>query len=98
MLRVDISEFESVNSQLAERLTRAGFDSADTLIDCSMDRLLNVQGVGPVKIKKLLKEASEQIERRIKTVELKKEETRKAALENEATDEPSVEDDEVSDE
>jgi N utilization substance protein A len=96
MLRVDISEFECVNDQLAERLTRAGFDSADTLVDSSTDRLLNVQGVGPVKIKKLLKEAREQIDRRTKLVELRKEEARKAELEKEAADEPDAEDTETT--
>ncbi len=84
MLRVDISEFECVNDKLAERLTRAGFDSADTLIDCPEENILKVQGVGPMKVKKLLKEARELIDSRKKTVELKNEETRNAMLEDDA--------------
>jgi transcription termination/antitermination protein NusA len=86
MLRIDISEFECVNEKLAERLTRAGFDSADTLVDCSMDDLLNVQGVGPVKAESILAEAKVLIEKRKETVEIRKEEARNAV-----TDEDTVE-------
>lgn len=84
MLRVDISEFECVNDKLAERLTRAGFDSADTLFDSPLKEILEVQGVGPVKAKNILKEARELIDTRKKDVELKKEEARNAVLEDEA--------------
>ncbi len=84
MLRVDISEFESVNDKLAERLTRAGFDSADTLFDSPLKEILEVQGVGPVKAKNILKEARVLIDTRKKDVELKKEEARNAVLEDEA--------------
>lgn len=83
MLRIDISEFECVNNKLAERLTRAGFDSADTLIDCPEEKLLVVQGVGPVKAKSLLKEAIELMDERKIFVEMKKEEARIAALDDE---------------
>lgn len=89
MLRVDISEFECVNEKLAERLTRAGYDSADTLIGCSVEMLLEVQGVGPVKINSLLKEAKELIKKRKKIVEQKKEEARLASLEAVADTEDS---------
>jgi len=84
MLRVDISEFSCVNDKLAERLTRAGFDSADTFIGCSEERLLEVQGVGPVKAKALLKEAAELVKTRKQFVEKKKEEAEMEALEEEA--------------
>ncbi|MBN2587676.1 MAG: transcription termination factor NusA [Candidatus Fermentibacteraceae bacterium] len=83
MLRIDISEFDCVSDKLAERLTRAGFDSADTLIGCSVQRLMEVQGVGPVTAESLLKEAKKLIRARKKLVEEKKEEARLNALEME---------------
>ena len=92
MLRVDISEFESVNDKLAERLTRGGFDSADTLIGCSEERLLEIQGVGPVKARNILKEAKKLVRKRTKTVEMKKEESRKSLLQNEADDKSTADD------
>ncbi|NOQ21927.1 MAG: transcription termination factor NusA [Candidatus Aegiribacteria sp.] len=84
MLRVDIHEFECINDKLAERLTRAGFDSADTILDCPMENILEVQGVGPVKVKSLIKEARELIDSRKITVELKKKEASEAVLEDDA--------------
>ncbi len=88
MLRIDISELECVNEKLAERLTRAGFDSADTLIGCPEKNILEVPGVGPVKLKSILKEARALLSSRKKTVELKKEEAKNAVLED-AADEVS---------
>ncbi len=76
MMRVDISEFSCVNEKMAERLTRAGFDSADTIVGCSPEELMKVQGVGPVIAAKLLKETGELIEKRTREVEEKKEEAR----------------------
>ena len=84
MLRVDIHEFKCVNEKLAERLTRAGFDSAESILDSPAEEILNVQGVGAVKLKNLLKEAKEQINTRTKTVELEKKEAQEAALEDDA--------------
>lgn len=81
MLRVDISEFDSVSDKMAERLTRAGFDSADTLIGCSPKRLMEVQGVGPVTADNILKEAKKLVRARRKLVDEKKEEARLKALE-----------------
>jgi len=98
MLRVDISEFDCVNDKLAERLTRGGFDSADTLIDCPKERLLDIQGVGPIKIEKLLKEAKQLIAERIEIVQQKKEEARIAELEKEADPGEPTEDIENSEE
>jgi N utilization substance protein A len=83
MLRVDIHEFKCVNDKLAERLTRAGFDSADSIVDSPTEQILEVQGVGAVKLKSLLKEAREQIDSRKRFVELKKKEAELAALEDE---------------
>ena len=83
MLRVDISEFDCVSDKMAERLTRAGFDSADTLIGCSPQRLMEVQGVGPVTAENILKEARKLVRARKKLVEKRKEEARLTALEME---------------
>jgi len=83
MLRVDIHEFECVNDKLAERLTRAGFDSAERIIDSPIEKILEVQGVGKVKVNNLLKEARELIDSRKISVELKKQEARTSALEDE---------------
>ncbi len=84
MLRIDIHEFECVNDKLAERLTRAGFDSADRIVDSPAETILEVQGVGAVKMKNLLKEARELIDSRIIAVELKKKEALIAAMEDDA--------------
>ncbi len=86
MLIVDIGEFECVNEKLAERLTRAGFDSADRLIGTPLKELLEVQGVGPVKAENLIEEAKILINERKKTVKLKKEEARIASLEADKED------------
>lgn len=89
MLRVDISEFDCVNEKMAERLTRAGFDSADTIAESSKERLLSVQGVGPVTAGNIIKEAAELISERKKFVEKKRQE---AELEAERADEETGED------
>lgn len=86
MLRVDISEFDCVNDRMAERLTRAGFDSADTLMGCSPRRLMEVQGVGPVTADNILKEAKKLMKARRKLVDEKKEEARLLDLEMDEAD------------
>lgn len=69
MLRVDVSELAGVTEKLAERLSRAGFDSAQMLLEADEKDLLDVQGVGPVKVAQLIAEASELVEKRVHQIE-----------------------------
>lgn len=87
MLLVNISEFTTVNEKLAERLTRAGFDSGRRIIEGSQKRILEVQGVGPVKLKQMLEEAERLIKQRIIEVECEKERIRKLKIEEEQNNE-----------
>ncbi len=73
MLLIDISELKCVNEKLAERLTRAGFDSAARLIEGTHKKILEVEGVGQVKLKNMLKEAKELILERQEFVKLERE-------------------------
>jgi len=75
MLLIDISELKCVNEKLAERLTRAGFDSAARLIEGTQKKILEVEGVGQVKLKNMLKEAKELILERQEFVKLEREES-----------------------
>ena len=86
MLIIDISELKCVNSKLAERLTRAGFDSATRLIEGVEKRILEVEGVGPVKLKSMLKEAKELIPQRQEFVKMEKEKSRILEAEKELND------------
>ncbi len=72
MLRVDVSELPSVNEKLASRLSLAGYDSAQHIIDSNRDKLQEVQGVGPVKLTQLLKEAADIVHERVHQVEVAK--------------------------
>jgi ERCC4-type nuclease len=69
MLRVDVSELPGATGKLAERLSRAGFDSAQRILDAKEEDLLEVQGVGPVKVAQLAAEASELVEKRVHQIE-----------------------------
>lgn len=87
MLLIDISELKCVNEKLAERLTRAGFDSAARLIEGTQKKILEVEGVGQVKLKNMLKEAKELILERQEFVKLEREkseilDTEKGIIEN----------------
>jgi len=82
MLRVDVSELPGVTEKLAERLSRAGFDSAQMLLDAKEEDLLEVQGVGPVKVSQLLAEASELVEKRVHQIESAKDLERNSAAES----------------
>lgn len=62
MLRVDISELQGITEKLAERLTRAGFDSADRILRGPMESILDVHGVGPVLYRKMYQDASRLLE------------------------------------
>ncbi len=86
MLRIDISELKSVYNKLAERLTRAGFDSASGLIGGVEKRILEVEGVGPVKLKTMLKEARELILQRQEFVNLERKKSRILEAEKELID------------
>ncbi len=72
MLRVDAGELPSVNEKLAERLTRGGFDSAQDIIDAPRDELLEIQGVGPIKLIQILEEAEEFVKNRVHQIEVAK--------------------------
>jgi len=72
MLRVDAGELPSVNEKLAERLTRGGFDSAQDIIDAPRDELLEIQGVGPIKLTQILEEAEEFVKNRVHQIEVAK--------------------------
>ena len=91
MLRVDASELPGASGKLAERLGRAGYDSAQRILDAGEEELLQVQGVGPVKAAQLLAEAAELVEKRahqIETARLQEEEEKAdPAVENKETEE-----------
>jgi len=82
MLRVDVSELPSVNEKLAERLSRAGFDSAQMIVDSSEGELLDVQGVGPVKVAQIIREAAEMVDRRVHQIEAARELEEKSSPES----------------
>ena len=82
MLRVDVSELPGVTGKLAERLSRAGFDSAQMLLDAKEEDLLEVQGVGPVKVAQLVAEASELVEKRVHQIETAKKLEEKSSAES----------------
>ncbi len=86
MLIIDILELKSVNVKLAERLTRAGFDSAVRLIEGVDKRILEVEGVGPVKLKTMLKEAKKMVSERQEFVKLEKEKSEILEAEKELVD------------
>ena len=73
MARVDISELSSVSEKLAERLSRAGFDSANIMLEADKDDILGVNGVGPVKFKQMLKESGNLVRERALFVEKERE-------------------------
>ncbi len=93
MLRVDVSELPGVNEKLAERLIRAGYDSAQMIIDSTDEELLDVQGVGPVKATQIRSEAEELVEKRVHQIEeaRKLEEKNSLKSEEEAEQNSSVE-------
>lgn len=86
MLIIDISELKCVNNKLAERLTRAGFDSATRLIEGVEKSILEVEGVGPVKLKSMMKEAKELHLQRQEFVKLEKEKSKILEAEKELND------------
>ena len=86
MLRIDIVELKCVNAKLAEKLTRAGFDSAVRLVEGAEKMILEVEGVGPVKLKSMLKEAKEMISERQEFVKLEKEKSAILEAEKELID------------
>jgi N utilization substance protein A len=92
MLIIDISELKCVNDKLAERLTRAGFDSAVRLIEGDEKSILKVEGVGPVKLKSMLKEAKELNLQRQEFVKLEKEKSKILEDEKELIDNIADED------
>lgn len=69
MLRVDVSELPGVSDKLAERLSRAGYDSAQMIVDAHTEELLDVQGVGPVTAAQLKEEAAAVVNSRVHQVE-----------------------------
>jgi len=80
MERVDISMLSCVSDKLAERLSRAGYDSANIVLETDDKELLAVNGVGPVMLKKIVVEAERLVEERAVYVseERKKAEAEKA--------------------
>lgn len=77
MLRVDVSMIPGVNEKLGDRLTRAGFDSAERILKGPKETILDVHGVGPVLYKKIFKEASRLIEEQKQLVEEAREKSRR---------------------
>jgi N utilization substance protein A len=62
MLRVDASEIPGMSDKLLERLRIAGFDSANAIADALEEDLLDVHGVGPVKLEQMRSEAQRLVE------------------------------------
>lgn len=89
MLRVDASELPCVNEKLAERLSRAGYDSAQMIVDSTEEELLEVQGVGPVKAIQIKAEAAELVDRRVHQIEAAKQLEEQNSLESEEKAEQS---------
>ncbi len=90
MERVDISMLSCVSDKLAERLSRAGYDSANIVLETDDKELLAVNGVGPVMLKKIVREAEQMVEERAVYVceERKKAETEKAREAENTEEEP----------
>lgn len=86
MLRVDVSELPSVNDKLAERMSRSGYDSAQIILESTEEELKEVQGVGPVKLTQILKEAADLVDQRVHQIEVAKklEQNSSSESENEA--------------
>ncbi len=98
MITIDILELKCVNGKLAERLTRAGFDCAIRLLEGDEKRILEVEGVGPVKLKSMLKEAKELNLQRQEFVKLEKEKSKILEDEKELIDSMKDEDKKESEE
>ncbi len=64
MAQVDVVELHSVSDKLAERLSRAGFDTANMVLEADRKELLSVNGIGPVTLKKIIAEAKVQVAER----------------------------------
>jgi len=94
MLRVDVSELPSVNDKLAERLSRAGFDSAQMILDSAEGDLLDVQGVGPVKLTQVLKEAADLVDQRVHKIKMAKKHEEEISSESENEAEETTENEE----
>ncbi len=75
MAQVDVVELHSVSDKLAERLSRAGFDTANMVLEADRKELLSVNGIGPVTLKKIIVEAKVHVAEREQFVS---EEMRKA--------------------
>lgn len=90
MERVDISELSCVSDKLAERLSRAGYDSANIVLETDDKELLGVNGVGPVMLKKIVAEVEHMVEERAVYVskERKKAEAEKAREAEDTEEEP----------
>jgi transcription termination/antitermination protein NusA len=81
MLRVDVSELSCVSDKLAERLTRAGFDSAARIVRGPREAILEVHGVGPIMADKLIEEAGRLVDERRELVREEREKVRSAQAE-----------------
>jgi len=90
MERVDISTLSCVSDKLAERLSRAGYDSANIVLETDDKELLAVNGVGPVMLKKIVREAEQTVKERAVYVceERKKAEAEKAQEAKNTEEEP----------
>jgi N utilization substance protein A len=94
MLRVDVSELPSVNDKLAERLSRAGFDSAQMILESAETDLLDVPGVGPVKLTQVRKEAADLVDKRVHKIKLAKQHEEEISSESEKEAEEATENEE----
>ena len=93
MLRVDVSELSCVSDKLAERLTRAGFDSAARIVRGPREAILEVHGVGPVMADRMMEEARKLVEERRELVRVEREKVRAAMAESGADGSVSGDDD-----
>lgn len=87
MLVVDIEDVPGISTKLAEKLTKAGFDSARRLLDGSKVRVLEVEGLGEVTYKKILNSARSAQEMRAEMVAEEKEKAAEEQLKNEENNE-----------
>jgi N utilization substance protein A len=69
MLRVDASDIPGMSEKLLERLRLAGFDSANAIADALEEDLLDVHGVGPVRLEQMRAEARRLVDERRAEVE-----------------------------
>jgi transcription termination/antitermination protein NusA len=69
MLHVEASEIQGMNEKLLERLRLAGYDSANSIAEASREDLLDVHGVGPVRVEQMHSEALRLVEEKRLEVE-----------------------------